>query len=604
MEKYKLSKKEYRLTISDHILDNVYGQIGLTELERKIERLPLFKRLHSVSQLGLVNWVFPCALHTRYTHSIGVMHVAGQMAEHINANKGYAFFSDAEIQIIRLAGMLHDIGHYPLSHNVEQVYKDIGSDQKVRQLATETVNKHLENYINCPDFLNPSMRSAGSKSAEQLRNKFCKSFSGSKGYHHEAIGQALITHNALLFEVVKKYFVLMPDTDTGDSVFNGFFSKNKGRNKTTYSENEVDKITHDLLTMIGNIVIGNYAYEDTYHNWTNKYSAMVQLIHSDLDADNLDYLLRDASFSGTSYGLMDMSVLMNCLTVTDLNYEDATVPGKTEHRYIVGVKKKGIGCVDQFLINKYLAYSQMTFSKYVSILEAMLTQIARAWLKLDRDYKPEELESMVNKPETSENYLLFTDSLILRRIFEKQYEGDLLLALPRHIISYLKNYSAFNLLKTETGESECICIGMTEEEIVKIMQQSDVYKRFLKMSNKIGAVLGKELNEDGRTSLFSFRFERYALTKQLPLKEFNKKYDMEEGVKDAKLKFDIYYYRIGSGIPVIEEKAYGAKYDGKKIDCCMPDLSVDCKQSTLHDIYSMQFVSLREYKVDDYAYLA
>ena len=115
---YSVGKSPYALVICDHILDSQYGQIGLTEVERKIERLPLFKRLHSVSQLGLVNWIVPCALHTRYTHSLGVMHVAGQMALNINSNVGYQFFDESEIQIIRLAGMLHDIGHYLMSFNV------------------------------------------------------------------------------------------------------------------------------------------------------------------------------------------------------------------------------------------------------------------------------------------------------------------------------------------------------------------------------------------------------------------------------------------------------------------------------------------------------
>lgn len=50
-----LERDRYLLKISDHILDNIYGQIGLTLVERKIERLPLFKRLHNISQLGLVN---------------------------------------------------------------------------------------------------------------------------------------------------------------------------------------------------------------------------------------------------------------------------------------------------------------------------------------------------------------------------------------------------------------------------------------------------------------------------------------------------------------------------------------------------------------------
>ena len=123
MADYNIADKAYRLVICDHILDNIYGQVGLTEVEKRIERLPVFKRLHSLYQLGLDNWIFPCALHNRYVHSIGVMYVAGEMATRINSNMGKQFFADSEIQILRLAGLLHDIGHYPFSHNVENAYK-------------------------------------------------------------------------------------------------------------------------------------------------------------------------------------------------------------------------------------------------------------------------------------------------------------------------------------------------------------------------------------------------------------------------------------------------------------------------------------------------
>lgn len=605
---YCLGKKEYHLIICDHILDNSYGQIGLTEVERKIERLPLFKRLHSVSQLGLVNWVFPCALHTRYTHSIGVMHVAGQMAEHINANKGYAFFSDAEIQIIRLAGMLHDLGHYPLSHNVEQVYKDINSD-RVRRLANESVNEHLESYVNCPNFLNPSMRNAPPLTAGKLRDKFSETFSGSKDFHHEAIGNLLITKNDSIFKVIKKYFVLMPDPENpcGPPVLNRFFAKytKKGKLKSSYSEEDVEEITKQLLTMIGSMVIGKYSYDETQTSWTDKYSAMIQLIHSELDADNLDYLLRDASFSGTSYGIMDMSVLMNCLTVTDFEYKN-TKDGSTKHRYVVGIKPKGIGCVEQFLINKYLAYSQMTFSKYVSVLEAMLSQIAKEWLNSDKDYKPVELAKMVSDTETSEDFLLFTDSFILGKIFNLSSNGSMLSSLPKHIVSYLKNYSAFNLCDTYgTGKSECVCAGTKEDEIIECMEQSEVYKRFADLCGRIGSYNGEKLKNSAEESqLFTFRFEKYNLTKQLPRDVFNTTYEIDTGVENTEQKYDLHYFRIGNGIPILEEeKHYRIHCSDKTVACCeLPDLSVDCPQSVLRKLYSLQFVCLREYVVDDYVY--
>jgi HD superfamily phosphohydrolase len=71
---------EYKIKFVDKVLDNVHGFIGLTKLESKICDLPVFRRLIHIKQLGLANWVFPGAEHTRYIHSLGVMHIIDQMA--------------------------------------------------------------------------------------------------------------------------------------------------------------------------------------------------------------------------------------------------------------------------------------------------------------------------------------------------------------------------------------------------------------------------------------------------------------------------------------------------------------------------------------------
>ena len=371
MEEYRVATSEYEVKICDHILDNIYGQIGLTEVEKRIERLPIFKRLHNLSQLGLVNWIFPCALHTRYTHSIGVMHVVGEMASHININMREKFFCDSEIQILRLAGLLHDIGHYPLSHNIEYAYKDAQQADKYR---IETISQNLKHFVNCPDFLIPDRNKIKPVDPEEIKdeklvaeNDFIKGYSGSTGFHHERMGYLLIIKNKEIRQTIRDNFVLLKE---GTEIFlNPFFApfEENGKRRERVTDSEVEQIVSDLLLAIGNLVIGNYAYEqDKNCHWIEKYSAMIQLIHSDLDADNLDYLLRDATFSGTSYGIMDMGILLNCLYVKKFTYgfpeEDKTgEKGEDYHfaKYIVGVTKKGVGAVEQFLLGKFMAYSQM-----------------------------------------------------------------------------------------------------------------------------------------------------------------------------------------------------------------------------------------------------
>lgn len=66
------------------VLDNVHGFIYYTRAEERIMNTLLFKRLQSIKQLSIVNWVFPGSEHTRYIHSLGVMYIADKMAMHLS----------------------------------------------------------------------------------------------------------------------------------------------------------------------------------------------------------------------------------------------------------------------------------------------------------------------------------------------------------------------------------------------------------------------------------------------------------------------------------------------------------------------------------------
>ena len=89
-----------------NILDDVHGLIPITSIEKEIIDTRIFKRLQDIKQLSLTHWIFPGSEHTRYSHSLSVMHIIDKMALSLN-------FSDEDRQIVRLAGLLHDIGHYP-----------------------------------------------------------------------------------------------------------------------------------------------------------------------------------------------------------------------------------------------------------------------------------------------------------------------------------------------------------------------------------------------------------------------------------------------------------------------------------------------------------
>ncbi len=100
------------------INDPVHGTIFLSAVEREIIGARSYQRLHNVFQLGLTHLVFPGANYSRFAHSLGTCHISGRLLRAIQSNRP-GILSDQEVQIYRLAALLHDIGHYPFSHSME-----------------------------------------------------------------------------------------------------------------------------------------------------------------------------------------------------------------------------------------------------------------------------------------------------------------------------------------------------------------------------------------------------------------------------------------------------------------------------------------------------
>lgn len=108
-----------RLKIVKYINDPVYGGIAITQMELEIIDTPIFQRLRGLRQLARVNFVFPGAEHSRYVHSLGVLYIMGLMTEHLLKQ---GMLTEDDVVKMRAAALLHDIGHYPLSHLGESVY--------------------------------------------------------------------------------------------------------------------------------------------------------------------------------------------------------------------------------------------------------------------------------------------------------------------------------------------------------------------------------------------------------------------------------------------------------------------------------------------------
>ncbi len=100
------------------IIDPIHDFVRIQTPELKIIDTPTFQRLRRIRQLSGAHLIYPGAQHTRFEHSLGTMHIASQ-AGTILKEKGY--LNQDEIEDVRMAALLHDIGHGPFSHLFEEV---------------------------------------------------------------------------------------------------------------------------------------------------------------------------------------------------------------------------------------------------------------------------------------------------------------------------------------------------------------------------------------------------------------------------------------------------------------------------------------------------
>lgn len=116
------------------IVDPIHDFIRIYEPELKVIDTPIFQRLRRIRQLAGAHLVYPSAQHSRFEHSLGVMHLAGQAAL-VLKDKG--FLDSGDVANLRLAGLLHDIGHGPFSHLFEEVL------ERKKKTSHEEIGKKL-----------------------------------------------------------------------------------------------------------------------------------------------------------------------------------------------------------------------------------------------------------------------------------------------------------------------------------------------------------------------------------------------------------------------------------------------------------------------------
>lgn len=201
-----------------------------------------FQRLRHIHQLGLADWIFPGAVHSRFSHGLGCCYVVSQICNKLG-------LSDEDKQLVMLAGLMHDVGHGPFSHMFEAIFRDYS----------------IQHELWTPFFL-----------AEYSTDEFLNRFN----------------------RINKKH-----------------------------------PLTQEKILQIQNLIT---------HKFTDD-KLLADMVSSQLDADRLDYLLRDSHFCGVTYGNYEFRWLLHCLAIIELD---------GEHR--LGITRKGIGVVEEYLMARRL----------------------------------------------------------------------------------------------------------------------------------------------------------------------------------------------------------------------------------------------------------
>lgn len=239
------------------IYDEIYGYIPLTRVELELVNHFLFQRLNYIRQLGVAYRVFPGAQHTRFSHSLGVMHIMDKM---INSKNLGSQITPEDKRKLRVAALLHDIGHYPLSHVIETVLTE----------------HHTKNERK-----------------------------------HEKISECIITQSSIKTILVKE----------------GIDPKE-----------------------ITQIIVGQHP-EPLFN----------QLMSSELDADRVDYILRDSIHTGVAYGRFDLNRLIHTLSL-DKNEQ-------------LCVEKSGMHAGEGYVIGRYLMWAVVYTHRAINAFEELIQSI-------------------------------------------------------------------------------------------------------------------------------------------------------------------------------------------------------------------------------------
>lgn len=325
-------------------LDPIHGLIRLTELEVVVVDHPLFQRLRHIKQNGLLQYVFPGATHSRFEHSLGVLYVAHGMLNSLTLNSSVgatkqcvadiASARDGEAvlfakpqteewtfayRIVRLAALVHDLGHGPLSHTFDRF-------APARKLTGDLLaSDHLKALWS----IKTQLLEVGKDHKE-------------KPEHYKNTRTPHEVVSCILFAKIAR-------------------------------DVHIDERT--VRAVVG-VITGIYLQDDgTTCSIDPKYRALLPLLHDIIasapaDADRMDYMERDSRSIGVTYGLFDRNRVLKSL----LCYQTETAQGK---QLRLGIKLSGLKAIENLLQARYELFAQVYYHKTNHAISRMLDRLSK-----------------------------------------------------------------------------------------------------------------------------------------------------------------------------------------------------------------------------------
>jgi HD superfamily phosphohydrolase len=308
------------------IMDPVHGGIALFSHETKVIDHPLFQRLRNICQNDILSLVFPGATHSRFLHSIGVMHVGTRMMNSmINAylrdRKHRRLFDvgvehleaiDYFTKVVRLGCLLHDIGHSSFSHQFSRtttIKNLMASPDRFEQLWKGEDIANI--YPTVPDVLEHEHYSV--RCAHQIFREIDLAAVGIEPLDVLGIMETTDVEPSAKF---KKFA----------DVFWGFISDPASYEDTNKHDNSDYRVARMVQGFLSAIVSG------------------------EIDADRADYMLRDGFHSSVSIGTFNLDHLLSNLRF-GWSLEEPWLG--------MAITKKGLGALEDFVYSRYQMYRQV-----------------------------------------------------------------------------------------------------------------------------------------------------------------------------------------------------------------------------------------------------